>query len=216
MASGSSNFLSWSPRSPSVPSRRNPPTAFRRLKTAPRPLSSSATISRLGWSVLALKVRPPCLPPPHLPSQTTSPESNSHWRLLSVPTLNWADLADGNLMLVLGLLWSSFRKLSLGSIGDSLEQAEGKAGAKKGKPEDDLLKWIGELTKDYDVPVTSFKERLQTAPPSTTPAPPLSSSYLPNPFPPPPPPPASTTAWRGLRSLIASIPTSWTLPPPAG
>lgn len=68
------------------------------------------------------------------------------------------DLADGNLMLVLGLLWSSFRKLSLGSIGDSLEQAEGKAGAKKGKPEDDLLKWIGELTKDYDVPVTSFKE----------------------------------------------------------
>jgi hypothetical protein len=73
-------------------------------------------------------------------------------------------------MLVLGLLWSSFRKLSLGSIGDSLEQAEGKAGAKKGKPEDDLLKWIGELTKDYDVPVTSFKERLQTAPPSTTPA----------------------------------------------
>jgi hypothetical protein len=78
-------------------------------------------------------------------------------------------------MLVLGLLWSSFRKLSLGSIGDSLEQAEGKAGAKKGKPEDDLLKWIGELTKDYDVPVTSFKERLQTAPPP--PQPPLSNSY---------------------------------------
>jgi hypothetical protein len=64
-------------------------------------------------------------------------------------------------MLVLGLLWSSFRKLSLGSIGDSLQEAEGNkaGGAKKGKPEDDLLKWIGELTKDYDVSVTSFKER---------------------------------------------------------
>lgn len=86
-------------------------------------------------------------------------------------------------MLVLGLLWSSFRKLSLGSIGDSLEQAEGKAGAKKGKPEDDLLKWIGELTKDYDVPVTSFKERLQTAPPPPPPQLPL--KLIPNAFPPP-------------------------------
>lgn len=71
------------------------------------------------------------------------------------------DLADGNLMLVLGLLWSSFRKLSLGSIGDSLKgDTEGNktGGARKGKPEDDLLKWIGELTQDYDVPVASFKE----------------------------------------------------------
>jgi hypothetical protein len=84
-----------------------------------------------------------------------------HIRLVGIGA---EDLADGNLMLVLGLLWSSFRKLSLGSIGDSLRVvSEGNTagGAKKGKPEDDLLQWIGELTKDYDVPVTSFREKLQ-------------------------------------------------------
>jgi len=67
------------------------------------------------------------------------------------------DLADGNLMLVLGLLWSSFHKLSLGRIGDSLKGSEGNK-TQKGKPEDDLLKWISELVQEYGVKVTNFKE----------------------------------------------------------
>lgn len=89
---------------------------------------------------------------PHLP-KPESPVSNE--------SSSATDLADGNLMLVLGLLWSSFRKLSLGRIGDSLTtegQGEKTAG-KARKPEDDLLKWLGEITQDYDVPVVSFKER---------------------------------------------------------
>jgi len=62
------------------------------------------------------------------------------------------DIVDGNLMLVLGFLWSSFRKLSLGSLGG--EDGKGR----KGKPEDDLLKWIAGLVSEYGIKVTSFRE----------------------------------------------------------
>jgi cortexillin 1/2 len=67
------------------------------------------------------------------------------------------DIVDGNLTLVLGLLWSSFRKLSLGSLSDRESSAEEKG--KRGKPEDDLIKWISELvSEDYGLRVVNFKE----------------------------------------------------------
>ncbi|KAL6056031.1 Calponin (CH) domain containing protein [Balamuthia mandrillaris] len=60
------------------------------------------------------------------------------------------DLADGDLKLILGLLWSTFRKLNLGSLSAG--------GEGKGKPEDDLLQWIGQMTEGYPrVKIDSFK-----------------------------------------------------------
>lgn len=61
------------------------------------------------------------------------------------------DLVDGNLTLILGMLWSSFRLLSLGSLSAA-------SSGKGSRPEDDLLKWIAEMTEGYrGVNVTSFK-----------------------------------------------------------
>eukprot|EP01090_Pellita_catalonica_P017872 TRINITY_DN5535_c0_g1_i2.p1 TRINITY_DN5535_c0_g1~~TRINITY_DN5535_c0_g1_i2.p1 ORF type:complete len:811 (-),score=188.33 TRINITY_DN5535_c0_g1_i2:38-2470(-) len=52
------------------------------------------------------------------------------------------DIVDGQIKLLLGLLWSAFRKLSLGSL---------LTGAKKNeRPEDSLLNWIREQTADYE------------------------------------------------------------------
>eukprot|EP01088_Endostelium_zonatum_P014199 TRINITY_DN3010_c1_g1_i1.p1 TRINITY_DN3010_c1_g1~~TRINITY_DN3010_c1_g1_i1.p1 ORF type:complete len:843 (-),score=254.76 TRINITY_DN3010_c1_g1_i1:738-3266(-) len=62
------------------------------------------------------------------------------------------DIIDGDLKLTLGMLWSSFRKLALGTL------AEGAEGGKGSKPEDDLLEWIRSMTKDYEgVDVQNFK-----------------------------------------------------------
>eukprot|EP01089_Gocevia_fonbrunei_P011120 TRINITY_DN24222_c0_g1_i1.p1 TRINITY_DN24222_c0_g1~~TRINITY_DN24222_c0_g1_i1.p1 ORF type:complete len:163 (-),score=57.69 TRINITY_DN24222_c0_g1_i1:455-943(-) len=47
------------------------------------------------------------------------------------------DIVDGEMKLILGLLWSSFRKLAIGNI----------SGEGNKKPEDDLLNWIREMTK---------------------------------------------------------------------
>ncbi len=39
-------------------------------------------------------------------------------------------------------------------------EAGGKSKKKRGKPEDDLLKWIKEITQDYEgVSIDNFKER---------------------------------------------------------
>jgi len=62
------------------------------------------------------------------------------------------DIADGNLRLVLGLLWSSFRTLSLGTLSSRLGGKE-----RDSRPEDDLLKWIANTTEGYGVEVVNFK-----------------------------------------------------------
>lgn len=56
--------------------------------------------------------------------------------------------------LVLGLLWSSFRVLNLGSLSSRLGGNQ-----RDSKPEDDLLKWIASMTEGYGVEVNSFKTR---------------------------------------------------------
>lgn len=62
------------------------------------------------------------------------------------------DVVDGNLRLILGLLWSSFRTLSLGTLSSRLGGKE-----RDSRPEDDLLKWIAGITEGYGVKVENFK-----------------------------------------------------------
>jgi len=62
------------------------------------------------------------------------------------------DIIDGDIKLILGLLWSSFRKLAMGNI-DGRDESTGN------KPEDDLLNWIREMTEGYEgVNIVNFKQ----------------------------------------------------------
>jgi hypothetical protein len=61
-------------------------------------------------------------------------------------------LADGHTKLILGLLWSLFRRMNIENISE-----EGKSS------EDGLLLWIQKMTADYDhVHVENFKDRYCT------------------------------------------------------
>jgi len=61
------------------------------------------------------------------------------------------DLIDGNLKLILGLLWSLFRKVRISAMG-----GEGDA---KGSEESSVLKWVREMTEGYpNVHIHAFKD----------------------------------------------------------
>eukprot|EP00005_Dracoamoeba_jomungandri_P005812 CAMPEP_0174260760 /NCGR_PEP_ID=MMETSP0439-20130205/10444_1 /TAXON_ID=0 /ORGANISM="Stereomyxa ramosa, Strain Chinc5" /LENGTH=973 /DNA_ID=CAMNT_0015345079 /DNA_START=20 /DNA_END=2941 /DNA_ORIENTATION=+ len=65
------------------------------------------------------------------------------------------DIVDGQVMLILGLLWSSFRTLSFGRLS---EQFGDKSKGKRAKPEDDLCNWIETLISHHgDLKVEDFK-----------------------------------------------------------
>src|SRR3989338_4709002 len=77
--------------------------------------------------------------------------SSSHLLLCFLCFVFQLDIVNGELKMILGFMWTTFRKVGL----SSLNSKGGRGGA---NPEEDLLNWVREKVQPYGVDVVSFRQ----------------------------------------------------------